>query len=168
MTDYKKMRKKRFVDPKVQGMLLRHAARYWFMALAVVGGVTVMGWVFISPGIGVLVQSRAHLGSLLSAMAVAVGVAVLLLPIALIDLIRVSSRFVGPMHRLRKSMQRAAAGERVDSIKFRDGDVWEEFADAFNALNERLQKLEDQVNPGRAQQSDETKPAAEREPAPVG
>jgi hypothetical protein len=138
----KTKRSKYFVDSKVQGLLLRRAARYWFFSLALVGCLTVLGWVFITPGIGVLVASREQLTGLLSAFSVAVGVAVLLLPVALCDLLRVSNRFVGPVVRLRRQMDAAARGEHVEPVRFRDGDVWQEFANSFNALNERLQRLE--------------------------
>jgi len=157
----KKMRSKRFVDPVVQGMLLRRATRYWFLSLALVGSMTVLGWIFVTPGIGALVSSRMQLSALLSAFAVAVGVAVLLLPLALWDLVRVSNRFVGPMFRLRRLMQQASRGEQVDAIRFRDGDVWQEFADAFNAMNERLQLLESRANAAELEQDTEALTAAE-------
>lgn len=156
----KSKRSKFFVDSKVQGLLLRRAARYWFLSLALVGCLTVLGWVFITPGIGVLVSSPEQLSGLLSALAVAVGVALLLLPIALSDLTRVSNRFVGPVFRLRRQMEAAARGEHVEPVRFRDGDIWQDFADSFNALNERLQRLE-------AERADRVLEAAE-ESVPVG
>lgn len=135
-------RKKFFVDPKVQGMLLKRATRYWFLSLALVGCITILGWIFVSPGIGVLVSSGSQLSATLSALVVAVFASMLLLPVALFDLVRVSNRFVGPMFRLRGLMEKAASGEPVGPIRFRDGDVWEEFATAFNNMNDRLQMLE--------------------------
>ena len=138
----KSMRSKHFVDPKVQGLLLRRATRYWFLSLSLVASLTILGWIFITPGIGPLVSSPAQLTAMLSGFGVAVGVAVLLLPVALFDLIRVSNRFAGPMVRLHRAMREAARGEKVAPVRFRDGDFWQEFADAFNDLNARLERLE--------------------------
>lgn len=138
----KRDRKRYFIDPQVQGMLLRRAARYWFLSLALVGCLTLLGWVFVSPGIGPLVASPANLSATLSAMLVAIGAAILLLPIALLDLIRVSNRFVGPVYRLRGLMEKVAQGEPVAPLRFRDGDAWQEFADAFNAVVRRIEHLE--------------------------
>ena len=54
-----------FVDKKVQGALLVRAARYWVLSLVVVGALTILGWMFVSPGMPVLVEIRDQLPSLL-------------------------------------------------------------------------------------------------------
>ena len=81
------------------------------------------------------------------------AVSLVVLPVILYDLARMSHRFAGPMLRLRRGMERAVAGERVEAIHFRDHDYWQEFADAFNQLNERLQSQ------GQAIQQTESEPA---------
>jgi len=129
-----------FVDKTVQGALLRRAARYWVLSLLVVGALTVLGWMFISPGMPILVKLRHELPSLAGGFAVAIAVSMLVLPVILYDLAKLSNRFAGPMLRLRRGMLEAAAGEHVEAIHFRDHDYWQEFADAFNELNERVQK----------------------------
>ena len=63
----------------------------------------------------------------------------LLLPIVLIDIVRLSNRFAGPLVRLRRSMRALARGEKVQPIHFRGSDFWQEFADEFNAIAARLQ-----------------------------
>lgn len=135
-------RRSYFVDKKVQGALLARAARYWLLSVVVVATLTVLGWMFVSPGMGVLIQLREHLPWLLGGMFVALVVSLSVLPVILYDLAKMSNRFVGPMLRLRRAMGEAAAGEHVEPIHFRDHDYWQEFADAFNLLNNRLQQLE--------------------------
>lgn len=131
-----------FVDKTVQGALLIRAARYWVLSLLVVGALTVLGWMFVSPGMPVLVELRHQLPSFLGGLLVALLVSLLVLPVILYDLAKMSNRFAGPMLRLRRGMKQAAAGEHVEPIHFRDRDYWQEFADAFNELNQRLQSQE--------------------------
>ena len=48
-----------------------------------------------------------------------------LLPIVVVDIIRLSNRFsAGPMVRMRRAMQNLAKGERVPPLQFRDNDFW--------------------------------------------
>ncbi len=138
----KHQRRAYFVDKKVQGALLVRVARYWLLSVIVVGALTVLGWVFVSPGLGTLVQLRQELPMLFGGLVVALFVSMTVLPVILYDLLKLSNRFAGPMVRLRRSMQQAAAGEHVEAVHFRDHDYWQEFADAFNQLNERIQTLE--------------------------
>jgi signal transduction histidine kinase len=63
----------------------------------------------------------------------------ILLPLVIVDIIRASNRFVGPMLRLQRSMRQLARGEDVEPIEFREGDLWHEFATEFNALRTRMQ-----------------------------
>ena len=108
MSDYaKRKRRTYFVDKTVQGARLVRAARYWFLSLLVVGALTVLGWMFVSPGMPVLIELRHQLPSLLGGLVVALAVSVLVLPVILYDLARMSNRFAGPMLRLRRGMQQA-------------------------------------------------------------
>lgn len=134
----KHLRKHLFVDRRVQGAIALRAARYWVLSLAVVGMLTATGWVYYSPGLAAIADSPEKLKSLLVGLVAALLVSGLLLPVVLYDLVRFTNRFAGPMVRLREAMQRAAAGESVEPIRFRDGDYWQEFADAFNAMQSRL------------------------------
>lgn len=131
-----------FVDKKVQGALLARAARYWLLSVVIVATLTVLGWMFVTPGMGALIQLREHVPWLLGGLGVALVVSLGVLPVILYDLAKMSNRFAGPMVRLRRAMNEAAAGEHVKPIHFRDHDYWQEFADAFNLLNERLETLE--------------------------
>lgn len=99
---------------------------------------TVVGWIFFAPGLGALVQSPELLRGVLVCLAISVVVSGLLLPVVLYDLVRFTHRFAGPMVRLRECMRRSAAGESVGALRFRDEDYWQEFADAFNAMQARI------------------------------
>jgi len=65
----------------------------------------------------------------------------LILPAILLDFLRLSHRWVGPIFRLRASLQALNRGETVKPIAFRDGDFWQELAGEFNQAAEELQRL---------------------------
>jgi len=56
----------------------------------------------------------------------------------IVDVVRLSNRFTGPLLRLRRSMRALARGEQVEPIRFRDNDFWHDFAEEFNALAARF------------------------------
>ena len=64
--------------------------------------------------------------------------AVLMLPILVFDCFKLSNRFVGPVFRLRETINRLAAGEDTQPLSFRDGDFWKALAQDFNNMVDRL------------------------------
>ena len=65
---------------------------------------------------------------------------ILLLPVAAWDMVKLSHRVVGPLVRVRHTLQEMAAGEAVRPLKFREGDYLLELRDDFNAMLESLQR----------------------------
>ena len=136
----KKMRRrKQFVDREVQGALVLRVVRYWLVSLFMVGVLTFVGWLYVYPGFGQVTGARAIIPMASPILMRALGSVALLLPIAVLDLISFSNRIVGPMLRLRRAMEELGEGQPVEPIHFRDGDFWNELADAFNVLRERVQ-----------------------------
>lgn len=131
-----KRRSKHFIDRHVQGALLFRAARYWVLSLTMVAGLTVLGWLFVWPGIPSVVADWGQLAPLGQVLGLGLVVTVLLLPVVLYDLSKLSNRFVGPIFRLRRSMNDLADGKPVKPIRFRDGDYWQDVAEAFNRVLE--------------------------------
>ena len=132
-------RRRYFVDPKVQGALVARGVRFWLTSMVLMACAVVVTWVFITPGITELMRLRAEMPSLAGALLVASAAVLLVLPIVLLDFVRMTNRFAGPVHRLQREMRRAANGEQVAPVHFRDGDYWQDLADSFNLLLERLQ-----------------------------
>ena len=127
-------RKRLFVDPQVQGALLYRTFLYWLVSVALMVTMLACWQVFTGPP-----QTLAQVfGTLWFSYGPALVVAVLVLPLMLVDVVRISNRFVGPIYRLRGTMRRLARGEQVVPIKFRDGDFWLEVADEFNAVLEMI------------------------------
>lgn len=123
-------RRRLFVDFKLQGVLLAHTAIYWLYCLLSVT-LTATCWVVFAHRPG---SSAELFGTLWGYFGPAMVGSILLLPLVLMDCLRLSNRFAGPMVRLRVAMHRLANGESVQPVKLRDGDFWWEFAEDFNRV----------------------------------
>jgi hypothetical protein len=64
----------------------------------------------------------------------------LLLPFAAWDAVKFCHKIVGPLVRVRATLQQMAAGEPVSLIRFREGDYLDELRDDFNAMLDALQR----------------------------
>lgn len=138
-------RKRYFVDKNIQGMLIRQAIKYWIACLGAVAALTTAGLVFISPGIAGLVNSGNTLSTALSMLFIGIVSSLVLLPFVLLQVVRVSNRFVGPVYRLRRSMKELAEGKPVQPVRFRQDDFWQDFADSFNQVAEQMQARSEEV-----------------------
>jgi len=154
MSDKRFMRKHLFVDPKVQGALVWRVVLYWAVCLITMG-LMLLSWRSIISGPARL--PHTHFREVWFFYGPAVIASFLLFPLVIIDIVRLSNRFAGPMLRLRRSMRELARGETVKPVKFRDGDFWQDFADEFNVLAARLQ-----------QESAEPAPKHDEQQEPVG
>lgn len=131
-------RKRLFVDPEVQGQLVLRVILYWVTCLITIA-LMVMCWRIVN---GPARPFYRHLDDMWFHLGPALLASLLLLPMVVLDVIRVSNRFVGPLLRLRRSLRGLARGEEVDPIRFRQGDFWQGFADEFNSLITRVKELE--------------------------
>ena len=82
-----------------------------------------------------------------------------MLPVFIVDTIKLSHRFAGPIYRLRQTIRSLARGGAYTPMKFREMDFWQGLADDFNQMVERLRTRELTI----AQPDDET--AADEQPA---
>jgi len=123
------------VDRKVQGMLLVRVVAYWSMAVMAIG--LMVGFQVLMEGahasVNVIVnRALLHFGPALLA-------AVLLLPIMLLDCLRTTSKFAGPMHRLHQELHNLADGKRAEKIQLRKNDLYADLICEFNRLVDHLQ-----------------------------
>jgi hypothetical protein len=72
-----------------------------------------------------------------------VVISVVLLPLVMIDVLRLSHRFVGPVLRIRQGLRDLAAGKHPGPITLRENDFWPEMATEFNAAAEHLEHTDD-------------------------
>jgi hypothetical protein len=126
------VRKRLFVDVKLQGALLIRFVLYWLMCLFAIAVMMhccriIEGRMPPDDEFEIFLRGAVY-GTLA------------FLPLAWIDLLRVTNRFAGPVLRLRRAMEALGRGEHVEPVRFRKGDFWQEFADDFNAVLDRLEK----------------------------
>ena len=126
---------KLFIDRRVQGALVLRAILYWFCCLTTI---TVMLIVWRIVGAGPARVFYAHFDELWHQYSPPLVASLILLPLIIVDLVRLSNRFVGPIYRLRRVLREMSAGQDVAKVTFRDGDYWREIADDLNLIAERL------------------------------
>lgn len=129
------VRKRLFVDPTVQGAIVRRAALYWAGCLLFVSLPLVIGRTLADPDR----LFYEHLGDLWGQYWALLVCGVLILPVVLYDLTKLTNRFAGPVVRLRRALHQMAEGRPLEPIRFRDGDFWPELAAEFNRAAEQLQ-----------------------------
>ncbi|MCE9553523.1 MAG: hypothetical protein K8T91_09135 [Planctomycetes bacterium] len=153
-----KKRRRHFIDRGVQGALMLRAALYWGCCLLIVTLVLLVWQTVTGPARIFYLQ----FDGLWFRYGPALVIALCLLPLVLVDVVRMSNRFAGPAYRLRRAMHQLAKGEKVHPITFRQGDFWKEFADDFNRIAARMEKAE-QSKAGLCCSAD-----AESDPVSVG
>ena len=124
-------RKTLFVDQAVQGSLLLHILCHWVLFLFVTGAVLF----FVEL---MTVDPRTALGGLIPRHSPTFLVVLVLTPIFIRDLCKLSNRFAGPMVRLQHAMKELAEGRDVSPVEFRKNDFWKDVASDFNRVAERV------------------------------
>lgn len=127
-------RRQKYIDSKVQGALARRIIFHWLVFLAVASVAALMLQVLSDP----FRPAGEHIENLWYTHGPFLVVMIFLLPVFVIDTIKISHRFAGPIYSLRRSMREVADGQPPRKLKFREGDFWQELAIDYNAMIERL------------------------------
>lgn len=149
----KSRRNQIITDQTVQGELLFRAIVYWFFCLMVVE-LMVLGWALWT---GPEQPLQAAIRQSLAISAPAIFGSVLLLPIVLIDVLRVSNRFVGPIQQVRNTMRQLAGGEPARRVYLRRDDFWQELAYYTNIVADEVETNRD----GDEEEEDEDFPCTD-------
>ncbi len=142
-------RRQKFIDSKVQGALARRIIFHWLVFLAVASVAALMLQVLSDP----FRPASDQLENIWYTHGPFLVVMVFLLPVFVVDTIKISHRFAGPIYSLRRSMREVADGQPPRKLQFREGDFWHELASDYNEMIERLA-------PGAEEEA-----SSEREPA---
>jgi hypothetical protein len=145
-------RKKTFVDAKVQGALVRRLVFHWAAFIGVAGLVAFCLQVLTNP----FRPLEEHVQQLWWTHGPFLLVLFFLLPVFIVDTIKLSHRFAGPIYRLRNTIRKMAQGEPYQPVKFRDVDFWQGLAEDFNQMVERISAKESDGVAADAGQSDPT------------
>src|SRR5215212_4251898 len=135
-------RKKNFIDSAVQGALVRRIIFHWLVFMLVTSVVAFVLQVLADPFRGL----TSHLQDLWWAQGPFLLVMVFVLPVFVMDAIKLSHRFAGPIFNLRRAIRKVADGEAPRKLKFRRDDFWHELAEDYNTMLSKLGALEDETN----------------------
>ena len=127
-------RKKTFIDAKVQGALVRRLVLHWSAFIAVASVVAFALQILTNP----FRPLEQHLQEMWWTHGPFLLVMFFMLPVFIVDTIKLSHRFAGPIFRLRNVIRSMAEGEPFKPVKFRDMDFWQDLADDFNTMIERV------------------------------
>jgi len=134
-------RQKKYIDSCVQGALTRRIILHWLMFLAVGSLVAFILQVLSNPFRPLSEHARdmwwTHGPFLL--------VLLFLLPVFVVDTIKLSHRFAGPIYALRRALREIALGEKPRRLKFRKHDFWHGLADEYNAVLVKFDLLEEET-----------------------
>jgi hypothetical protein len=121
------------IDAPVQGTLLLRIGFYWmFFGIAVV--LLESCWLAATERPA---SSAELIYRVRTTVAPGLLASVLLLPLVLIDCLRLSNRFAGPAFRLRRALRDLVEGREVRPQHLRESDFWQDFAEDFNRLLEQ-------------------------------
>ena len=139
MTDVSRRKSDLLGDP-VQRALFRRVMLYSLMYLCLSVAVGIVLQIFSDPMKAFTLSWTVLLKGQLASLAAAV----VLLPIFLRDMAKLSVRFLGPVLRLQGAIRGVVNGDEYRPVKFRENDYWQNLADDFNQLmEERVVKRED-------------------------
>ena len=117
-------RSRLFVDRPIQVAIIVRAVTYWTVCLTMqILAITLLPVLFHPPQNFYVVSEQfwwtLGLGILGSIAA---------LPLIVIDILKLSHRWVGPVYRLRSYLRSLRNGQPVGSLNFRESDFWKELA----------------------------------------
>jgi len=142
----KHKRRKNFVDNKVQGALLRRIFLHWLLFFGVAGGsVLLLQTLLGDTNIPIMERLQQQVGEFILFAIVMVA----LFPGFMLDTVRFSNRFVGPVGRLRRHLQQLSRGD-TSECSFRGDDFWIEAATEFNAVADLVKSQQEEIKRLRA------------------
>jgi hypothetical protein len=134
-------RKQNYVDSHVQGALLRRICSHWLVffsvsAFAIILLQTLLG----DPAKTLAERLRIETGEFMFMAIVMIS----LFPAFMLDTIRFSNRFVGPIGRVRRYLRQLKDGQ-TDHCAFRDDDFWSELAVEFNEVADLVESQKQEI-----------------------
>ena len=126
-------RTKWFVNRTAQGRVMWHVGMYW-----VIYHLFLFHALFLAEGIrgSNATTFRARYASFLSEHVMLVACAVAILPIVLLDMLKLTHRIVGPFARFERALNEMSRGRQVRKLVLRKKDLDNGFGKVFNAFVE--------------------------------
>ena len=103
----------------MQGLLIFKVLLYWVNGFLTIGLLLAVWAVYTERP----ANSAELINNLLSSVGPALAASLFLLPLIVMDCVRWSNRYAGPMVRLHESLEQLADGKKVAPLTFRKGDL---------------------------------------------
>ncbi|TWU41234.1 hypothetical protein Q31b_26730 [Novipirellula aureliae] len=138
MSERKARRSRHLVDREVQGGLLRKIAIHWVIFF-VCNAVALVIWIrlFESPDADWNATIRATFQRFFPFFIITMA----LIPAFVLDTLKLTHRFAGPLLRFRAALADVSAGHSVAPLVFRNNDFWQKLAADFNSVVGRCEGL---------------------------
>ena len=135
------IRQKDWIDNQVQGVLIQRVILYWLCGLIYIGLSTACFQYYQNPDWSV----GQHWSALLVQFGPWLPSFVLMLPLVIFDIVRLSNQFVGPVYRLKSHLNAITENANCPPMKFRDEDYWQELVVPINTLQLQILQLKAQL-----------------------
>ncbi|MEZ6117870.1 MAG: hypothetical protein R3C28_15045 [Pirellulaceae bacterium] len=117
------------IDQPVQGALIDRVVRNWCFCLTSVAAMF-FAWTWFWEGTVV----KADLVLFATRVLPCLVASLFFLPLAIRDQIRLSARFVGPVHAMKTAIRRCLLGDECRPLEVRSNDFWRDVSQQLNAL----------------------------------
>lgn len=125
----KTLRSHQMIDQPVQGALIDRAVRNWCFCLTSVAAMF-FAWTWFWEGTVV----KADLVLFATRVLPCLLASLFFLPLAIRDQIRLSARFVGPVHAMKTAIRRCLLGDECRPLEVRSNDFWRDVSQQLNEL----------------------------------
>lgn len=135
------MRRKIWIDQLVQGGLVGRIILYWLSVVAYFAiGHVVFQWIDQPEW-----TLEEHFNAMLAAFGFWLPGLLLLAPLIVFDIVKMSHRFAGPVYRLKSHLTKVCSGEEKGKLWFREGDYWWELVEPVNNIITRMLTAEEKL-----------------------
>ena len=136
----KSLRKKLYVNKEAQGSIIKRGIYQWYFCTSLI---------LMTMAIFIAVKDPSRSALLLvyelwTYFSPAIVASVVVLPLFIYDILKLSHKIAGPLERLSTEMTKLSEGQKVETLRFRHGDYWPELAEKFNELASQVQSEREQ------------------------
>ncbi len=141
------LRSRKLIDSDIQVGIMTRVIFYWVFCLVFIACPLAFVKTYSDPS----QLWTTHLMSVFREHWIVFTALTLIIPVAFVDIVRFSHRFVGPVFRLRQELAKLKTGEKMNRVQSRSNDFWVELSDGFNQLNDRIEALESELEEKQSQ-----------------
>ena len=124
------------IEPEIQYSLVKQLFGQWVLHLTASLTLLVMLQVLLGGFFRPWSEHWSQIWPVVASISIAM---LFLLPVYIRNSLKLSNRFVGPIHRFRKELRNIAKGESHQPIQFRDADFWPAIANELRAALDAIE-----------------------------